>query len=74
MNNLKIIGLVLIGLGILGFAIPAFTTRENKEVVRVGDVQLNAKTDETHTIPPLLAGGVLIVGVVLVGAGVMRRT
>lgn len=74
MGNLKIIGLVLIGLGILGFAIPAFTTRENKEVARVGDVQLNAKTDETHTIPPLLAGGVLIVGLVLVGAGVMKRT
>ena len=74
MSNLKIIGLVLIGLGILGFAIPAFTTRENKEVARVGDVQLNAKTDETHTIPPLLAGGVLVVGVVLLGAGVMKRT
>jgi hypothetical protein len=74
MGNLKFIGLVLIGLGILGFAIPAFTTRENKEVARVGDVELKANVDETHTIPPLLAGGVLIAGVVLVGVGVMKRT
>jgi hypothetical protein len=72
--NFKVIGLILIGLGILGFAVPAFTTRENKEVVKVGDIQINAKTDETHVIPPLLAGGVLVVGVVLLGAGVMRRT
>jgi len=73
MNSLKMIGLILIGLGVLGLAVPVFTTRENKEVARVGDVQLNAKEDETHIVPPLLAGGVLIVGVVLVGAGMMRR-
>ncbi len=72
--NFKVIGLILIGLGILGFVVPAFTTRENKEVAKVGDVQLNAKTDETHVIPPILAGGVLVVGVVLLGAGAMRRT
>lgn len=74
MRSLNIIGLILIGLGVLGLAVPAFTTRDNKEVARVGDVQLNAKEDETHVIPPFLAGGVLIVGIVLVGVGVMKRT
>ena len=74
MKPLNIIGLILIGLGILGLAVPAFTTRENKEVAKVGDVQLNAKEDETHVVPPLVAGGVLVVGVVLLGAGVMKRT
>lgn len=72
--NLKIIGLILVGLGILGFLVPAFTTKENKEVARVGDVQLNAKENETHVIPPILAGGVLVIGVVLLGAGVMKRS
>jgi hypothetical protein len=71
--NIKFIGIALIGLGILGFLVPAFTTRENKEVARVGDVQLNAKEDETHVVPPILAGGVLVVGVVLLGAGLFKR-
>lgn len=73
MSILKIIGLLLIGLGVLGLAVPAFVTRENKDVASVGDVKLQAKEDETHVIPPLLAGGVLVVGVVLVGAGMMKR-
>ncbi|HMA51996.1 MAG TPA: hypothetical protein VKP60_19695 [Magnetospirillaceae bacterium] len=72
--NIKIIGLVLIGLGILGFLVPAFTTRETKDVASVGDVKLQAKENETHVVPPLLAGGVLVVGIVLLGAGVMKRT
>jgi len=72
--NIKIIVLVLIGLGILGFLVPAFTTRETKDVASVGDVKLQAKENETHVVPPLLAGGVLVVGIVLLGAGVMKRT
>lgn len=72
--NIKIIGLVLIGLGILGFLVPAFTTRETKEVASIGDVKLQAKEDETHVVPPVLAGGVLLLGIVLLGAGVVKRT
>jgi hypothetical protein len=72
--NIKVIGLILIGLGILGLAVPAFTTHEDKEVLRVGDVRLNANVEETHTVPPLLAGAVLLVGGVLFGVGVRKRT
>ncbi len=73
MSTLKIFGLVLIGLGLLGFAMPFFTTHENKEIASVGDVKLQANEEETYTIPPVLAGGVLIVGVILVGAGLFKR-
>jgi hypothetical protein len=71
--NVKIIGLVLIAVGILGFLIPAFTTRDTKDVASIGGVTLQAKEDETHVIPPLVAGGVLVVGVLLLGAGVIKR-
>ncbi len=74
MSKIKIFGVILIALGILGFAVPYFTTRETKDVASVGDVKLQAKEDEPHVVPPLLAGGVLVVGVVLLGAGLMRRT
>ncbi len=72
--NIKIFGAILIALGILGFVVPSFTTRETKDVASVGDVKLQAKEDETHVVPPIVAGGVLVLGVVLLGAGVMRRT
>ena len=73
MNKLAIIGLILVGLGIVGFAVPAFQTRETKDVAHVGDVHLEANVNETHSIPPLAAGGVLVLGVVLLGAGMMKR-
>ena len=72
--NIKIIGLILIGVGILGFLVPAFTTRETKDVASIGDVKLQAKEDETHVVPPMLAGGVLVLGVVLLGAGLVKRS
>ena len=73
MNGLIIIGLVLVVLGVVGFAIPVFTTQETKEVARIGDLTLQNTEDTSHTIPPLLAGGALIVGLVLIGASLYRK-
>lgn len=72
MNKLVLIGIVLAILGIVGFAIPAFTTQHTEEVVKVGDLKLQATEKERHTIPPAVSGGVLLLGVVLIGAGVMQ--
>ena len=73
MNGLIIIGLMLVVLGVVGFAIPVFTTQETKEVARIGDLTLQNTEDTSHTIPPLLAGGALIAGLVLIGAGLYRK-
>ena len=73
MNGLIIIGLILVVLGVVGFAIPVFTTQETKEVARIGDLTLQNTEDTSHTIPPLLAGGALIVGLVLIGASLYRK-
>ena len=73
MNGLVIVGLILIVLGVAGFAIPVFTTQETKEVARIGDLTLQNTEDTSHTIPPLLAGGALIVGLVLIGASLYRK-
>ena len=73
MNGLIIIGLMLIVLGVVGFAIPVFTTQETKEFARIGDLTLQNTEDTSHTIPPLLAGGALIAGIVLIGAGLYRK-
>ena len=73
MNGLIIIGLILVVLGVVGFAIPVFTTQETKEVARIGDLTLQNTEDTSHTVPPLLAGGALIVGLVLIGASLYRK-
>lgn len=73
MRKLTMIGAILVLLGVIGLAVPYFTTSETKDVAKVGDLKLQATEHTTYAIPPLAAGGVLLLGVVLIGAGVTRR-
>ena len=73
MNGLMVIGTILIFLGIVGFAIPVFTTQKTEEVAHVGDLKLQSTEDISHRIPPIVSGGVLILGVVLLGAGLYQK-
>ena len=72
-NGLLIVGVVLVVLGIAGFAIPVFTTQKTEEVAHIGDLKIQNSEDISHRIPPLLSGGVLALGVVLIGAGLYRK-
>lgn len=73
MSGLMISGAVLVLLGLLAFAIPVFTTQQTKDVARIGDLKLQTTESKSHAIPPLVAGGALVLGVVLIGAGFWRR-
>lgn len=72
-NGLTMIGAVLAVLGLIGLAVPYFTTQETKEVARIGDLKLQATEHKTYAIPPIVSGGALVLGVILIGAGVYRR-
>ncbi len=72
-SPLVVVGAVLVVLGLIGFAIPIFTTQETTELARVGELKLQATETTSHIIPPLLSGGVLALGVVLIGAGLYRK-
>ena len=41
-------GAVLVALGLIGFAIPMFTTQETKDVARIGDVKLQTTESTSH--------------------------
>ena len=69
----RVFGLLLLVLGLAGLAVGAFHFRRERTVLDVGPVQLHARTRETVTIPPLLAGGVAVVGAVLAVAGGRRK-
>lgn len=66
-------GAVLVALASIGFAIPMFTTQETKDVARIGDLKLQTRESTSHVIPPVLSGGVLVLGVILIGAGLYRK-
>ncbi|MBF0268522.1 MAG: hypothetical protein HQL44_08015 [Alphaproteobacteria bacterium] len=73
MSKLMAAGLVLAVLGVLGLAIPYFTTSETTEVAKLGDLKIETTESTSHSIPPAAAVGVLILGVVLLGGGFYRR-
>lgn len=73
MSKLMAVGAVLVLLGVLGLAVPYFTTSETKDVAKVGDLKLQTTESTSHSIPPMAAGGVLVLGVVLLGAGAFRK-
>jgi len=73
-NTLVIVGALLAVLGIAGLAVPVFTTSQTSEVARIGDLHVESKENTPHVIPPLLSGGVLVLGVILIGGGLYRRT
>ena len=73
MNGLTMTGIVLAVAGLVGFAIPHFTTQKTQDVATIGDLKVQSTEDTGHSIPPLLSGGVLVLGAVLIGAGLYQK-
>lgn len=73
MNGLVAIGAIMVFAGIVGFAIPVFTTQSTETVAKIGDLKLQSTEDTSHRIPQMLSGGVLVLGLVLMGTGIARK-
>ena len=73
MNGLMLVGAILVAIGLLAFAIPVFTTQKTETVARIGDLKLQNTEDTSHHIPSLLSGGVLVLGVILIGASLCQK-
>src|SRR5258707_15836794 len=73
MNGVMMSGAALAILGLIGLAIPVFTTQQTKEVAKIGDLKIQTTENESHVVPPMLAGGALALGVILVAAGLFPR-
>ena len=67
-TGLIIAGVALVLLGALAFAGVGFTT--NRAHVEVGP--LEASVREERTLPPLVAGGAIVLGLVLIAAAARR--
>jgi hypothetical protein len=73
MKPLVMIGAILALLGLLALAAPVFTTNQSKNVATLGDLKIQANEQTSHTIPTVLSGAALIVGLVLVAGGLYRK-
>jgi len=73
MNMLMISGAILALLGLTGLAIPVFATQQTTEVAKIGDLKIDARENTFHSVPPLLSGGALVLGIILIGGGLYQR-
>jgi hypothetical protein len=62
---LRILGIVLLAAGLVGLAVGTFQYTRQKKVLDAGPIHIERKATETVTIPPLAAGGVAALGLVL---------
>ncbi len=57
----RIIGMILIGLGLIGLIWGGFTYTTREKVIDIGPIQ--ATRDQTHTVPlPPIAGALALIG------------
>lgn len=68
-----ILGVILALVGLLGLAVPYFTASQTRDVAQVGDLKVQATEHRTYAVPPLVAGGAVALGVVLIGVAAARR-
>jgi len=73
MKSIIWLGALLALVGIVGLAIPVFTTSQTKDVVNLGSLKIQNTEQSTHVVPQALSAGVLVLGVVLIGAGLYQR-
>ena len=67
-----IIGIILIVIGVAGFALGGFSFTKKEKVLDVGPIEATADDKKTVPISPLVAGIALVSGVVLVAAASRR--
>ena len=68
------VAILLILLGIVGFVIPMVVMPHNREVAHIGDLKLQATEETVYSVPPYLAGGLIVLGVLMIGGGRLRRS
>jgi len=66
-KTLKLIGAVLLLLGLLSFVVPI--PHQEDHSMRIGDAKIGVQTNHSERVPPLLSGVLVLGGVVAMAAG-----
>ena len=65
MNTTKLLGIVLIALGIIAFAYQGITYKTRENVVDLGPLHVTAEKSHTLPLPPIVGGIALLGGIAL---------
>lgn len=66
---MKLIGIILIVIGIVALAYGGFSYTKKEKVVDLGPLQVSAEKKHTVPLPPIVGGLALVGGIILVVAG-----
>jgi hypothetical protein len=69
MKTNKLIGIILIVVGIAAFAYQGITYTTRDKVVDLGPIQMTAEKTKTIPLPPIVGGIALVGGIVLLVTG-----
>ena len=70
---MKIIGVVLIVLGLLGFVFGGISFQGEEDVVDVGPIEVEREATRTIPIPAVASGAAILAGITLVVVGTRKR-
>jgi hypothetical protein len=73
MKPLTIVGILLIVLGIIGFATGGLSFTHEKKVADLGSVKISRKTQDTVPLSPIFSTVSLVAGLALVVLGVKTK-
>jgi hypothetical protein len=65
MNGKRVLGLVLLALGVLALAYQGFTYTTQKKVVDIGPIQATKSEHHTVPLPPVIGVIAVIAGIVI---------
>ncbi len=71
-DGIRMIGIILIVLGIVALVWGGITYTKREEVLDVGPIEVESESKERIPLPPILGAIALVGGIVLVASG--RRT
>lgn len=71
---LRIIGVLLILIGLVALATGGFTYTHREKVIDIGPIQATAEKRDSIPLPPLLGGAALIAGVVVLVASARKKS
>jgi hypothetical protein len=71
MKGITLLGAVLLVLGLLAFVVPI--PHSESHGLKIGDTKIGVQTEHSDRLPPVVAGGLAVVGVVVLVLGLRKN-
>ena len=72
MKGLTMLGAILLVVGLLAFVVPI--PHKEDHGVKIGDAKIGIQTEHSDRLPPVVAGVLVLAGVVSLAAGARKGT